>query len=111
MSQVAFYADNHALDVVLTLSCVGVMMVKMYVARHYTFNLLRSYEVHPFKIKEHKDGFRIYRRSFGLTGFRWWLANCKGVAGTEYPILHSRESAERIITALRNTELNKQRLN
>lgn len=107
LSQIAYYAGYYALDIALTLSSVTVIAIKQYFARQYTYELIRSYDLTPFKITKTDHGFVIYRRYFNFLGYCWWKADCQDITGTIFPRFETKEQAERVVTALHRVSLNR----
>lgn len=103
-SQAALYAGEYTLDLILTLSCVALALVKLYVSRYQTYDYVRFLETGQYTILPAKVSndvrFQIYSKQFGRLGFRWRLTDLSNIFKVQHPAFLTLPEAQKVVDKL-----------
>lgn len=103
-SQAAYYAGEYTWDLVLTLSCVSLALVKLYVSRYETYDYVRFLETGQYTIKlttrTNGSCFQVYSKQFGKFGFQWRLTDLSTICDDRYPTFMTLPEAQKVVCQL-----------
>ena len=103
-SQAAYYAGEHTWDLILTLTCVALALVKLYVSRYQTYDYVKFLETGQYAVLPVKASnttrYQIYSRKFGKLGFRWHLTDLNAICKVSHPAFFTIEEAQKVINIL-----------
>ena len=91
-------------SLVLTLSCVSLALVKLYVSRYETYDYVRFLETGQYTIKlttrTNGSCFQVYSKQFGKFGFQWRLTDLSTICDDRYPTFMTLPEAQKVVCQL-----------